>query len=82
MEPNALPKLEGPLPEKFEDALEELSQIVRSLESGQVPLEESIKAYERGMALKKVCEDRLKNAQMRVQKLVEGENGDMEATPL
>jgi exodeoxyribonuclease VII small subunit len=53
----------------FENALAELEKIVRQLESGQVPLEESITLYERGVALRQACEAKLKDVQLRVEKL-------------
>jgi len=53
----------------FETALAELDGIVRALESGQTSLEDSIKAYERGVALKTHCEARLKDARLRVEKI-------------
>jgi exodeoxyribonuclease VII small subunit len=53
----------------FENALSELDSLVRSLESGQASLEDSIKAYERGMILKNLCEKRLKDAKLRVEKI-------------
>lgn len=53
----------------FEDALGELETIVRTLEGGQTPLEESIAAYERGTALKQHCEMRLIDARLRVEKI-------------
>lgn len=53
----------------FESALAELEGIVRAMESGQTPLEESIAAYERGVALRKHCEARLKDARLRVEKI-------------
>ena len=56
----------------FEDALQRLEQIVQKLESGQAPLEESIKLYEEGARLKAHCEERLKAAQLRVEKIVVG----------
>jgi len=59
----------------FEDALSELEGIVRALESGATPLEESITAYERGILLKKHCEARLKDARLRVEKLTLDTNG-------
>ena len=59
----------------FEDALARLESIVSRLESGQAPLEESITLYEEGAALKKHCEDRLKAAQLRVEKIVVGADG-------
>ena len=47
----------------FEEALNELEQIAEKLERGQLTLEDSIKAYERGMDLKKICTERLKEAE-------------------
>jgi exodeoxyribonuclease VII small subunit len=59
----------------FEQALAELEQIVARLESGQAPLEDSIRLYERGAALKAHCEARLEAARLRVEKIVQGMNG-------
>lgn len=59
----------------FEDALQRLEQIVQKLESGQAPLEESIALYEEGARLKAHCETRLKAAQLRVEKIVVGPEG-------
>ena len=59
----------------FEDALARLESIVQRLESGQAPLEESISLYEQGAALKAHCEARLKDAQLRVEKIVVGPDG-------
>ncbi len=59
----------------FEDALQRLEQIVSRLESGQAPLEESIALYEEGARLKAHCEERLKAAQLRVEKIVVGSDG-------
>lgn len=53
----------------FEKALAELEQIVSKLESGNVPLEDSIRIYERGEALKKRCDALLKDAEARVEKI-------------
>ena len=53
----------------FEEALSELEKIVRSLESGAGDLKGSIDAYERGAALKKLCEAKLKDAQMKIEKI-------------
>ena len=59
----------------FEQALQELEQIVARLESGQAPLDDSIKLYERGATLKAHCETKLREAQLRVEKIVQGMNG-------
>ena len=53
----------------FERAIEELETIVKRLEEGKVPLEESIAIYERGEALKRRCEDLLRQAEARVEKI-------------
>jgi exodeoxyribonuclease VII small subunit len=59
----------------FEQALAELEQIVARLESGQAPLEDSIRMYERGAVLKAHCEKRLAAARLRVEKIVLGAGG-------
>lgn len=53
----------------FEAALAELEQIVQRLERGDVPLEESVAIYERGEALKRRCEELLRAAEARVEKI-------------
>lgn len=59
----------------FEEALAELETVVRSLEGGQVPLEQSIALYERGEALRKHCEGRLKAAELKVEKITASSDG-------
>jgi exodeoxyribonuclease VII small subunit len=59
----------------FEAALAELEGIVAKLEQGAVPLEESIKIYERGEALKSHCDKLLKNDEMRIEKITLGADG-------
>ncbi|WP_374575761.1 exodeoxyribonuclease VII small subunit [Phenylobacterium sp.] len=65
----------------FEAALAELEQIVGKLESGQAPLEDSIRLYERGAALKAHCEKRLEAARLRVEKIVKGASGELGVEP-
>ncbi|MDB5419178.1 MAG: xseB [Phenylobacterium sp.] len=65
----------------FEQALAELEQIVARLESGQAPLEDSIRLYERGAALKAHCEQRLEAARLRVEKIVVGAGGQPGVEP-
>ena len=60
----------------FEDALAELEGIVRNLETGQTKLDDSIIAYERGVALKKHCEKRLNDARLKIEKISMDENGN------
>ena len=59
----------------FEEALTELEKIVRQLETGAGDLKVSIDAYERGMALKKHCDGKLKEAQGRIEKITVGDGG-------
>ena len=59
----------------FEQALRELESVVRRLESGDVPLDESIDLYERGEQLRKACQKRLDAAQARIEKIVAGPDG-------
>ncbi len=65
----------------FEDALAELEAIVRRLEAGQGKLDEAIDAYERGAALKRHCEARLQEAQLRVERIVMGPDGGVTTEP-
>jgi exodeoxyribonuclease VII small subunit len=53
----------------FEKAMAELESIVQRLERGDVPLEESVAIYERGEALKRRCEELLRQAEARVEKI-------------
>ena len=53
----------------FEQAMKELEDIVRRLESGQVKLDEAVSAYERGAALKAHCESKLAEARTKVEKI-------------
>jgi exodeoxyribonuclease VII small subunit len=65
----------------FEQALAELERIVAELESGRTDLEQSIEAYERGSKLKAYCEAKLKEAQLRVEKIVIGPSGQPRVEP-
>ena len=59
----------------FETALRALEDVVRRLESGDVPLDESISLYERGEALRRHCQSRIDAAQARIEKIVVGADG-------
>ncbi|MGP9812573.1 exodeoxyribonuclease VII small subunit [Rhodopseudomonas palustris] len=59
----------------FERAMEELETIVKRLEDGKVPLEESVAIYERGEALKRRCEELLRQAEARVDKITTDAQG-------
>lgn len=65
----------------FEEALAELQELVKRLERGDNKLDEAINAYERGALLKQHCEAKLKEAQLKVEKIVLGADGRPQATP-
>lgn len=62
----------------FEEALSELEGIVQRLERGDAPLEESITIYQRGASLKAHCESKLKDAKLKVEKIVLSPDGSAE----
>ncbi|HWL31820.1 MAG TPA: exodeoxyribonuclease VII small subunit [Xanthobacteraceae bacterium] len=64
----------------FERAIEELETIVKRLEEGKVPLEESVTIYERGEALKRRCEELLRQAEARVEKVTLDASGKPHGT--
>ena len=59
----------------FEDALKRLDEIVRLLEKGEAPLDQSIELYQEGDRLKRHCEARLKDAQARIEQIAFGSDG-------
>ncbi len=69
-------------PLSFENALSELEQIVRSLETGEAALEDSITAYERGIKLKMHCESKLRDAQAKIEKISISGDGTLTTQPL
>lgn len=73
-------KKASPLPD-FEAALAELEKIIEKMESGEQSLEESLKSFERGIELTRACQQGLKEAEQRVEKLVQ-KNGDFSLEPL
>ncbi len=64
----------------FEAALAELETIVRTLERGEAPLDQSIELYQRGDVLKRHCEARLKSAQARIEQISIGPDGKPSGT--
>ncbi|MDX1949725.1 MAG: exodeoxyribonuclease VII small subunit [Rickettsiales bacterium] len=65
----------------FEKAIIELENITRKLESGNLELEESIKLYEKGTELVKICEKRLSDAKLKVDQIVKDEAGNKKLEP-
>jgi exodeoxyribonuclease VII small subunit len=72
-------------PIDFEGALEELEGLVEQMESGELTLEQSLKAFERGVKLTRDCQSALQAAELRIKALSEDENGlrldDLEVDP-
>ncbi|MDQ1327976.1 MAG: exodeoxyribonuclease small subunit [Candidatus Poribacteria bacterium] len=66
---------------KFEDALTRLEEIVEKLEEGNLPLEESLSAFEEGIKLSRVCAKLLNEAERKVEILTKGEDGQLIAKP-
>lgn len=65
----------------FEADMQELEQILRKLESGEVGVDESIRLYERGITLKKQCEAKLQQAQLKLNKIIRDQEGNLTAVP-
>ena len=61
----------------FEEAMLELTQIVKRLEEGKIPLEEAVTVYERSTALRLHCEKQLKEATLKVEAIVQKSSGDV-----
>jgi len=68
-----VPEQQGEL--SFEAALARLEEIVRTLEKGEAPLDQSIELYQEGDRLKRLCEARLKAAQARIEQIAFGSDG-------
>ncbi len=60
----------------FESSLKELERIVRRLEEGELPLEDSLKLFEDGVKLSRECQERLNQAERRIEILLKDENGN------
>ncbi len=67
--------------ETFEEALKKLEAIVRDVEEGKIGLQESIRRYEEGMSLLKRCRTILTEAELKIQKLQETADGEIQAEP-
>ncbi len=61
----------------FEEALKSLEEIVSQLDSGEIDLDKAVEAYERGTNLKAHCEKKLKEAQLRVEKIEVDKEGEI-----
>jgi len=84
--PNSGPNSGVPIPPdiaalSFEDALAELERIVRQLEEGRGKLDEAISSYERGTALKRHCEMKLREAQAKIDRITVNADGSLGTEP-
>jgi len=61
----------------FEEALMQLEAIVRELEAGRIKLDDAVVAYEKGIKLKKLCEQKLADAQLRIDKVQIDASGEI-----
>ena len=66
--------------EKFEDALQKLEAIVTQMEEGDLPLEETLKAFEEGVRLARFCASKLDEAERKVEKLMRDQAGKLQTT--
>ncbi len=60
----------------YEQAFEELEEVVAKLEGGEMPLEESLACFERGLALSARCSELVENAELKLRQLVQDESGE------
>ncbi len=65
--------------EKYEDALNKLEKIVTKMEAGNISLEESLKLFEEGIRLSRFCNQKLDEAEKRVEILMKGKDGSLKA---
>jgi len=68
-------------PKTFESSLEDLERIVRELEQGELPLERSLELFEQGVALSRECQDRLNQAERRIEILMRDSKGQTTTRP-
>ena len=66
----------------FEEALEKLESIVEGMESGDLPLESLLAKYEEGVKLARVCQDKLAEAELKIQQLEKTAAGELKLKPL
>jgi len=67
--------------ERFEDALKKLEKIVSQLEEGDISLEDSLKLFEEGIRLSRICNQKLDEAEKRVEILIKGDDGTAKTKP-
>lgn len=63
--------------DSFESAIEKLESVISDLEDENITLEKALKDFEQGVALMRICDQHLKNAEGRLKELLKGENGEL-----
>jgi exodeoxyribonuclease VII small subunit len=74
-------QVKTPVPSSFEAQLATLERIVRELERGDLPLEQSLDLFEQGVRLSRECQERLNEAERRIEVLLRGGDGATAAVP-
>ncbi len=67
--------------ERFEDALNKLEKVVSQLEEGDISLEESLKLFEEGIRLSRICNQKLDEVEKKVEILIKGKDGTIKPRP-
>lgn len=70
------------MPKTFEASLNELEEIVKQLEEGDLPLEDSLRLFESGVKLSRECRERLVNAERRIEVLLKDSDGNLSLEPV
>lgn len=71
-----------PVNQKFESALEELEQVVEQLESGELSLEDSLSAFEKGIGLVRFCNHKLSEVEKKIEMLIKDKEGKLQLKAL
>lgn len=66
----------------FEEALQQLEVLVRDLESGRIKLDDAVEAYEKAVALRNHCEEKLRAARLKIEKIELSREGEPSLVPL
>ncbi|MCR4434270.1 MAG: exodeoxyribonuclease VII small subunit [Clostridiales bacterium] len=61
----------------FEEAISELEEVVKKLENGDLPLDESIELFQKGLELSRCCSKKLDEVEKKISRLIESEDGDI-----
>jgi len=68
-------------PMKFEEAFSRLEKVIEELEAGELTLDETLKKYEEGMAMLRICREILQKAEKKIEVLTRDEEGKLRASP-